>query len=102
MRNWRLLQTSALYDELDSVDSSHPRRMKISGPKTRADRALESWQTTCLVETTQTMVWANDSLQPWTSNNLVEVTQTMIPATRSYRTNRGEWPLRYEVTNRGN
>ena len=53
------------------------------------------------METTQTMVWVDDALQPWTANHLVEVTQTMIPATRRYRADRGEWPLRYEVTNRG-
>ena len=77
-------------DELNSVASSHMRRRKISDPKTRAHGALESWQTTCLVETKQTMVWVDDALQPWMVNHLVEVTQTMIPATRRYRADRGE------------
>ena len=88
-------------DEIDSIGSSHPRRRQISDLKTRADRALEPWQTTCLVETTQIMVWMDDALQPWTTNHLVEVTETMIPATRRCCVDRGEWPLRYEFTNHG-
>ena len=88
--------------KLDSVTSSHPRRRKISDPKTRANRTLESCQANCLVETTQTLLWVDDALQPWMANHLVEVAQTMIPATRRYCANRGEWLLRYEVINCGN
>ena len=62
-------------DELVSVASSYPRRRKISDFKTRADRALKSWRTTCLVETTRTMVWVDDALQSWTTNHLVEATR---------------------------
>ena len=64
-----------LQDEFDSIASCHPRRRKTSDPKTRADWALQSWLTTCLVETTQTMVWVDDALQPWMPNHLVEVKQ---------------------------
>ena len=48
-----------------------------------------------------TMVWVGDTLQPWTANHQVEVTQTMTSANQRYRADRGKWPLRYEVTNRG-
>ena len=44
---WRL-KTSAL--GRISVASSHPRRRKISNFKTREDGALQSWQTTHVVE----------------------------------------------------
>ena len=88
-------------DELVRVASSLPRRRKLSDFKTRADRALKSWRTTCLVKTTRTMVWVDDALQSWVKNHLVEATRQIIPATRRYHADMGEWPLSYEVTNRG-
>ena len=52
-------------NKLVSVASSCSRRRKISDFKTRADGALKSGKTVHLVETTQTMVWADGALQPW-------------------------------------
>ena len=74
-------ETGTFKPVLNSITSSHPRRRKISDPKTSTDGALELWQRTCLVETTHTMIWVDDALQPWMTNHLVEVTQTMITAT---------------------
>ena len=68
-------------------------------PKPGQTGLLSHGRQTCLMATTQTMVWMDDALRPWMANHLVDVTQTMIPPTRRYRTDRGEWPLRCEVTN---
>ena len=51
-------------DELDVAASTYPRRRKISDLKTRAERALSTWQIAYLVENTQIMVLLDDTLQP--------------------------------------
>ena len=53
----------------------------------------------CAVETIQATIWVDDALYFWIANHQVEVTQIITLATRRYRTDSGEWPLRYEVTN---